>query len=147
MTPNLMFVLNSFQKSSYFSASIFLIMSNTFLTSFFLITCKKSILLSCLNYAAYKSQKNDKLKLLDLVGADCSQDSHFKAFLIVRWEWYEHFEQTFLQNARTFKSLCCCKFSRETFSGRSSLSTIPRINDRYFGIMSWKSSVINTRRT
>ena len=33
----------------------------------------------------------------------------------------------------TLSSLCCWRFSRETLSGRSSESTRPRTNERYFG--------------
>merc|ERR1711968_370596 len=47
----------------------------------------------------------------------------------------------------TFKTLCCCKVSRDTLRGRSSESTTPRRKFRYRGTKSSNSSVISTLRT
>ena len=41
----------------------------------------------------------------------------------------------------------CCSDSRERLRGRSSLSTTPRMKDRYSGMRSSQLSMMNTRRT
>merc|ERR1719217_1884064 len=47
----------------------------------------------------------------------------------------------------TFKTLCCCRVSRETLRGKSSESTTPRRKFKYRGTKSSNSSVISTLRT
>merc|ERR1719313_1804817 len=47
----------------------------------------------------------------------------------------------------TLSTLCCCKVSRDTLRGKSSLSTTPRRKFKYLGTKSSNSSVISTFRT
>merc|ERR1719375_1232697 len=47
----------------------------------------------------------------------------------------------------TFRTLCCCKVSRDTLRGKSSESTTPRRKFKYRGTKSSNSSVISTLRT
>merc|ERR1719377_1023 len=47
----------------------------------------------------------------------------------------------------TFRTLCCCRVSRDTFRGKSSESTTPRKKFKYRGTKSSNSSVMSTFRT